>query len=287
MSVQQQLGLEDDGPLVQQIRERWSAWSARDQRLAVVEVFDQFRHWLRSANFEERDDALYALAQMAAKDGGDDAIASAALAWALIPGAATLAARLTGFSDRIDGLVGTQLWIEVRSFPWTRRRRVAANILAATRAGVLLDLGDIGQVMRTERVWAYTDRLTNDLIEGARRYGDTDGECVSRYHQQRLREKLSVDFCADPTSAQEVDALLDWGVGDGLISDWDRLVLRHLVDVADTITPARVRTANGGLGGRDITQRVGHRLGVSPATVRRHLSLSVAALAAATDRYVA
>jgi hypothetical protein len=275
MSVQQQLGLEDDCLLVQQIRERWSTWSAHDERLGAVAEFEEFRDWLRTAGVEERDDALYALAWMAARDGGDDVIAGAALAWALLPGAATLAARLAGFSPRIDDLVAAQLWIEVRSFPWKRRHRVAANILLSTRAGVLHDLGETGQVIRTDRVWATTFLLFGSLLEG-------DDVLTGR-----ARDGLSVDFHADPTPAQEVEALLGWGVGEGLISDLDRRVLIELIDEAETTTPTRVRTANGGLGGREITRRVGSRLGVSPATVRRHVTSSVAALAAASDRYVA
>jgi len=281
MSVQQQLGLEDDGLLVQQIRERWSTWSAHDERLAAVAEFDEFRDWLRTADVEERDDALYALACMAAKDAGDDQFAGAALAWALLPGAATLAARLAGFSPRIDDLVAAQLWLEVRSFPWKRRRKVAANILAATRAGVLLDLGDIGQVKRSDRVWVNTTLLGQEFIQ-CEKWTTTETDL-----DDKTRERLSVGFYAEPTAAQEVEALLAWGVREGLIGDRDRVVLTELIDEAETTVPARGRTANCGLGGREITRRVGDRLGVSSATVRRHLNSSVAALAAASDRFVA
>lgn len=289
MSVQQQLGLEDDGLLVQQIRERWSTWSAHDERLAAVAEFDEFRDWLRTANVEERDDALYALACMAAKDAGDDHFAGAALAWALLPGAATLAARLAGFSPRIDDLVAAQLWLEVRTFAWKRLRKVAANILAATRAGVLLDLGDLGQVRRSDRAWANTGLLFGDFLEGEWNREEADATDPEHFLQvgSRTREQLTVHFDADPTPTQEVEALLAWGVREGLISDHDRLVLTELIDEAETTVPARGRTANCGLGGREITRKVGDRLGVSSATIRRHLNTSVAALAAASDRYVA
>lgn len=289
MSVQQQLGLEDDGLLVQQIRERWSTWSAHDERLAAVAEFDEFRDWLRTANVEERDDALYALACMAAKDAGDDHFAGAALAWALLPGAATLAARLAGFSPRIDDLVAAQLWLEVRTFAWKRLRKVAANILAATRAGVLLDLGDLGQVRRSDRAWANTGLLFGDFLEGEWNREEADATDPEHFLRvgSRTREQLTVHFDADPTPTQEVEALLAWGVREGLISDRDRLVLTELIDEAETTVPARGRTANCGLGGREITRKVGDRLGVSSATIRRHLNTSVAALAAASDRYVA
>lgn len=275
MSVQQQLGLEDDSLLVQQIRERWSAWSAHDERPAAVVEFDEFRDWLQTADVVEVDDALHALAWLAARDGGDDVIAGAALAWALLPGAAILAGRLAGFSPRINDLVAAQLWIEVRSFPWQRRHRVAANVLLSTRAGVLRDLGETGQVIRTDRVWAKTGLLSGQLLEG------------DIPQAGRTREALSVDLYADPTTEAEVEELLAWGVREGLISDLDRRVLTELITEAETTPPARGRTANGGLGGRELTRKVGTRLGVSPATVRRHLKSSVAALAVASDRYVA
>jgi hypothetical protein len=282
MSVQQQLGLEDDGLLVQQIGERWSTWSSHDERLAAVVEFDELRGWLRTADVVERDDALYALAYMAAKDAGDDYFAGAALAWALLPGAATLAARLAGFSPRIDDLVAAQLWLEVRSFPWKRRRKVAANILAATRAGVLLDLGDLGQVRRSDRAWANTGLLYGRLLER-----EWEPGVDAAHFNERTREQLTVDLFADRTPTQEVEAILAWGLCEGLISDRDRLVLTELIEEAETTVPARGRTANCGLGGREITRKVGDRLGVSSATIRRHLNTSVAALAAASDRYVA
>jgi hypothetical protein len=283
MSVQQQLGLEQDSLLVQQIREGWSTWCADDDRLAVVDEFDRFRYWLRTVGVDESDGALHALARLGARDGGDDVIAGAALAWALLPGAATLAARLTDISASIDELVAAQLWIEVRSFPWKRRRRVAANVLISTRAGVLHDLGVIAQVIRTDRVWANTGLLLDGDPEVA--WSVSGGDCALR---ARVREQLSVDFYAEPTPAQEVEALLAWGVREALISDRDRLLLTELVGQAETTTrPVRGRAANGGLAGREVTRRVGSRLGVSPATVRRRVASSVTALVAASDRYVA
>lgn len=286
MSVQQQLGLEDDGLLVQQIRERWSTWSAHDERLAAVEELDEFRDWLRSADVEERDDALYALAKMAANDTDEDwdatdaVCAAGALAWALLPGAASLAARMAGFTPNIDKLVAVQLWIEVRSFPWQRRRRVAANILAATRAGVLLDLGENSQVGRTDRAWSKTFLVDRELLQGE--WAETD---MYLNKNADMPMGLTVNLHDEPTSAQEVADVLDWGVREGVISDRDRLFLSELIAEAETTVPARGRTANGGLGGREITRRVGERLGVSSATVRRHLNRSVAALSSASDRY--
>jgi len=71
---------------------------------------------------------------------GHDVVAVGALAWVLLPGARVVAHRLRGVSARIDELVATQLWLEVREFAWERRRKVAANIVMNVRRGVLRDL---------------------------------------------------------------------------------------------------------------------------------------------------
>jgi len=61
---------------------------------------------LRQAEAEE---ALHALATLAAVDGCNDIAAAAALAWALMPGACTLANRLRTLTSHIDEVVAAQL----------------------------------------------------------------------------------------------------------------------------------------------------------------------------------
>jgi hypothetical protein len=82
--------------------------------------------------------------------------AAGVLAWVLLPGACSVARRLRSLSLRIDELVAAQLWIEVRSFPWQRLWKVAANILGNLRVAVLLDCGVPSQVQRSDRTWART-----------------------------------------------------------------------------------------------------------------------------------
>jgi hypothetical protein len=99
---------------------------------------------------------LQALARLASPAGGDSVPAAGVLAWVLLPGACSVARRLRSLSLRIDELVAAQLWIEVRSFPWQRLWKVAANILGNLRVAVLLDCGVPSQVQRSDRTWART-----------------------------------------------------------------------------------------------------------------------------------
>src|SRR3546814_16161191 len=97
----------------------------------------------------------------AAPDGGDDIAAAAALAKCLLPGACRLAGWLSTLPpravfrdsqpvaagswsavERIDELVASHLWVEVRSFKWRRLTKVAATHLTNTPRGVLHEVGE-------------------------------------------------------------------------------------------------------------------------------------------------
>ena len=139
MSVGDQLGLDDNSELLDQARQKWPVWVAADPRLGVVDSFDDLRAWLPSVDHETSDQVLLALAMLAAPDGGDDIAAAAALAKCLLPGACRLAGWLCTLPprevfrdsqpvvagswsavERVDELVASQLWIEVRTFKWRR-----------------------------------------------------------------------------------------------------------------------------------------------------------------------
>ena len=152
MSVGDQLGIDENSELLDQARRKWPEWVASDPRVDVVAEFDDLRAWLPSVDRDASDEVLLALAMLAAPDGGNDIAAAAALAKCLLPGACRLAGWLSTLPprvvfrdsqpvlagawsavERIDELVASQLWIEVRTFPWRRLRKVAANILMNTR----------------------------------------------------------------------------------------------------------------------------------------------------------
>ncbi|MQA82964.1 MAG: hypothetical protein GEV10_31690 [Streptosporangiales bacterium] len=307
MSVGDQLGLDDNSELLEQARQRWTTWVAMDARLGVVENFDDLRGWLPTVDRETADEVLVVLAMLGAPDGGDDIAAAAALAKCLLPGACTLAAWLCTRPDRssvlrdnqpvtpgawsmvqrIDELVAAQLWIEVRTFPWRRLRKVAANILMNTRAGVLRECGDQFQVARFDRTWAHTD-----LVE-AFATGDFATDEAWREYPISTRQVRAASFrpglLADPAPAPDEDQspleelleVLAWACEQQVISADDRYLLLCLVDEASRVETRRTGRGYGGLMANELSVRVAPRVGVSESTVRRRASRSMRALAAA------
>ncbi|MBZ5733556.1 hypothetical protein K8Z61_03520 [Nocardioides sp. TRM66260-LWL] len=311
MSVGDQLGLDDNSELLDQARQKWPAWVAADPRLGVVEKFDELRAWLPSVDSSASDEVLLALAMLAAPDGGDDIAAAAALAKCLLPGACRLAGWLSTLPprevfrdsqpvaagswsavERIDELVASQLWIEVRTFKWRRLRKVAANILINTRVGVLREVGDFFHVSRADRTWANTTLVESfstgdlDASDGA---AWSKGELATEPVAGALRHRPEILADAgpeqeEPSATEELLELLAWACENQVISAADRYLLLCLVDEADRIETRNLTRGYGGLLSNEVSSRVAPRIGVSEATVRRHGSRTVRALAAAAPR---
>jgi hypothetical protein len=299
MSVGDQLGLDDNSELLDQARSKWPDWVAADSRLDVVAEFDDLRAWLPSVDRDASDEVLLALAMLAAPDGGDDIAAAAALAKCLLPGACRLAGWLSTLPpkevfrdsqplvggtwsavERIDELVASQLWIEVRTFPWRRLRKVAANILMNTRVGVLREVGDFFCVSRADRTWANTT-LVESLSSGEMPTGRVAGALFHR--PEILADKSGPDH-DEPSATEELLELLAWACERRVISDADRYLLLCLVEEADRVETRNLTRGYGGLIGNELSSRVAPRVGVSEATVRRHASRSMRALAEAAPR---
>ena len=157
MSVAEQLGLADQSSdLLVVAGQRWEFWATGQPALTRCGGLSGLRSRLRAGDPAGADEVLHALATLGAVDGGDDVAAAAVLAWALLPGACTLAHRLASLTPQIDEVVAAALWVEVRTFPWRRCRKVAANVLLNTRVGVLRDCGATSQLQRTDRTWSRT-----------------------------------------------------------------------------------------------------------------------------------
>jgi|GEM_PF-421930 len=312
MSVGDQLGLDDNSELLDVARQKWPAWVAADPRLGVVEEFDDLRAWLPSVGSESSDEVLLALAMLAAPDGGDDVAAAAALAKCLLPGACRLAGWLSTLPlqdvfrdsqpivagawsavERIDELVASQLWIEIRTFKWRRLRKVAANILINTRVGVLREVGDFFHVSRADRTWANTTLVESfsrgDLFDTEDGYAWAAGEM--RTERVTAASFRRPEMLADagpeqeePSATEELLELLAWACEHQVISSADRYLLLCLVEEADRIETRNLTRGYGGLLSNEVSSRVAPRVGVSEATVRRHGSRTVRALAAAAPR---
>ena len=294
-----QLDLDDNSEVLDQARSKWPDWVAADSRLDVVAEFDDLRAWLPSVDRDASDEVLLALAMLAAPDGGDDIAAAAALAKCLLPGACRLAGWLSTLPpkevfrdsqplvggtwsavERIDELVASQLWIEVRTFPWRRLRKVAANILMNTRVGVLREVGDFFCVSRADRTWANTT-LVESLSSGEMPTGRVAGALFHR--PEILADKSGPDH-DEPSATEELLELLAWACERRVISDADRYLLLCLVEEADRVETRNLTRGYGGLIGNELSSRVAPRVGVSEATVRRHASRSMRALAEAAPR---
>lgn len=293
------LGLDDDSELLDLAARRWNSWTIGHPPLGVVDDFIDLRGWLKNAGREAADAVLLPLAMLAAPDGDDDVAAAAALAKCLLPGACIEAGRLSDMLARgqiagagsgtanVNELVASQLWIEVRSFPWRRLTKVAANILVNTRMAVLGELGDNAQMWRTDRTWANTCLL--DDLPGAESAGQRSGpDPAAVATAPDARGPRLPGLLGDPaalldaqTPLEELLDLLEWACEHQVITVEDRTLLLCLVEEAARVETRRVRRGRGGLAGNELSARVAPRVGVAEATVRRRTSKSIHALAVA------
>ena len=261
MSVADQLDLRDEScGLLALADRRWGIWATAYPALAQCCGVREMRSWLPGASQADADRALHALATLAATDGGDDIAAAAALAWALMPGACTLANRLQTLTWNIDAVVAAQLWVEVRTFAWRRVRKVAANVLKDTRRGVLRECEVKSQLKRTDPTWSRTSPV------------DPYGTFWAGYASTDSKRQIS--------PGQEMRTLLTWGIKNQVITDGDRALLLCLVEAADHAASRRDR-GWGGLLANDVAEVVARQWGIAASTVRRRARESVDALASA------
>ena len=261
MSVADQLDLRDEScGLLALADQRWGIWAIAYPALAQCSGVREMRFWLPGASQADADEALHALATLAAVDGGDDIPAAAALAWALMPGACTLANRLRTLTWNIAAVVAAQLWVEVRTFAWRRVRKVAANVLKDTRRGVLRECEVKSQLKRTDPTWSRTSPV------------DPYGAFWAGYASTDSQRQIS--------PGQEMRTILTWAIKNQVITDGDRALLLCLVEAADRAASRRGR-GWGGLLANDVAEVVARQWGIGASTVRRRARESVDALASA------
>ena len=259
--VATQLGLDGlDSELLREAAARWPGWVGADRRLRPVTALAGLRPWLRAVDADQADGLLQGLARLGSPSGGDEVPAAGALAWALLPGACLVARRLQSLSPRIDELVAAQLWIEVRTFPWWRLTRVAANILANMRAAVMRDCGVHGQVERADRTWGHTRAVDPTSPSWA----------------------ALTDPPVEAPAEEELAELLDWACRARVISEHDRALLVSLVATAGRSSMALpARRGRSGLMTTEVSTAVAEAFGLSPVTVRRRARSSMATLSRA------
>ncbi|MGV1009954.1 MAG: hypothetical protein ACOYBY_15290 [Dermatophilaceae bacterium] len=260
MSVATQLGLNDpEEGLLGQARRKWRAWCAQHPALAVVEDLADLPAWLTRADPGNADEVLHVLARLASPRAGDDVAAAGALAWALLPGACVAAHRLRSLTSRIDEVVAAQLWLEVRGFPWERRRKVAANIVRNTRRGVLRDLGVGSHLHDVDPTWARSVPVEPD---------------ADLWRTVQARQTP-----AGVPAGVELAEVLEWALDRGVIDGRDRDLLIRLAVAADEAGVFRHGSTQAGLCSRRATRSVAAREGVSTSTIQRRVKESLRAIA--------
>ncbi|MBN9103591.1 MAG: hypothetical protein J0I14_01185 [Propionibacteriaceae bacterium] len=256
MSVVKALGLVDEQVIALMMR-RWPSWSERVPAVGSLSDPAGVDAWRRAAGPAEVDAVLRGLAELAARDGGDDTDAATVLAWLLLPTAIRLSAEFIDADPDIDEHIAACLWIEVRTFRWRTSSRVAANIAWRVRNQVLVEVGDRRQLAdRGKRTQAHT--LVDEAL---------------------VRERAEQVASSDREDLLEV---LDWAVEQALLSEADTGLLVDVVAAAARSTSGP--PAGGWLLGDQASELVGAELGVSGRTVRRRAKRSIEALAEAIQR---
>jgi hypothetical protein len=240
------------------IAAHWTAWEALVPQLGEVTDSQQLGAWLRDSARPDADRVLLGLAELAAESGYDDTDAALVLAWMLHPGADALAVRLFDMSQDVFQHVAAFLWIEIRTFAWRTKARVAANILLAVRQKVLIEFGEPGQLDNHDRARARTDLTSPDVFQ---------------------QSSSALADILESTPRDRLEDVLAWGCEHRIISNTDRLMLLDLVEAA-SLHPV-LKRANTALLSRAGTEMVGECWGISGRSVRRFAKASIDALAAA------
>jgi hypothetical protein len=249
MSVEEQLGVADLAHGLGEARQLWPDWVEQDSRLASAPGVDGLPDWSMLVGIDVADEVLHALVQIGSPSGGDCRPAAWVVAWALLPGAVVVARRAPA-GPETDALVASQLWLEIRQFPWWRHGKVAGNVLANVRA-VLAREGVLRRPSWAERRTVPTDRLP----------------------EHQLHEQVSPD--------EELIDVLTWGERVGLIDSGDRLLLSSLVEHTDRLGVRTVCRSGQGLMSASALAETAAEFGLSSGTVRRRARRSIDALASA------
>ena len=247
MRIARLLGLSSiDEDLLAVAGDRWESWvTSSDGALEGTADLAGLPDWLWDAEPAQADRVLVHLAFLAARDGEDDLAAAGVLAWVLLPGAQAIVRTLSRSSTVIDEIVAAQLWLQVRTFPWRGGRRVAANILWATRNQVRLELGLRPPADPSWRHVVVVDPTTLGW--------------------------QSLEVAKPPkTQAPELTLrrLLRRACRDDVINSIDRDLLLNLAEVAGQLGCRRTGTA-AGLLGNTACEHVAREWGCTPRTIRR------------------
>ena len=232
------------------IESRWGDWVEARTELGQVDVPADLDRWLLAAPPARADEVLRGFAGLAAVDGGDDVDAAWVLMWVMLPATQRLACRLARFGVT-DVQVASQMWVEVRCYPWRLPGRVAPRLVGLLRRHLVA-------ASVAERRELPLSSLT--------------GACADEVPDARVLH------CGSERAAMdELVAVLESGCRDGVISGEDRLLLLDLVATASESLELGLRGGTEVMG--VVSEQVGFSWGVTGRTVRRRTAASLQALA--------
>ena len=242
---------------------RWPSWVAAEPVLASVAGLEEVVAIAADRDDPGRADVLLAaLVRLGAADGGNDQDAAQAVALLLAGGAGRLAWQLRNLSEDIDEMVAGQVWLQIREFPWRRRRRaIARNILTDARRAVLADLGVDTASRRRGVVVVLAGTVEVEAIDGG------SGILLEQVRPGRLDDEITLV------------EVLDWATGEGVVTHQDAGILLELARL-------EIDGAVRGLNSAAEIRAVATHRGVSEKTVRRSRDRALRSLVNARQAYL-
>jgi hypothetical protein len=249
LSVVEQLGVADLAQGLAEARKLWQDWVEQDPRLASAPAVDGLRDWLMLVGIDAADEVLHALILIGSPSGTDCRPAAWVVAWALLPGAIAVARRAPA-GPETDALVASQLWLEIRQFPWRRHQK------------------GCGQRAGEHAICSRSGRNAEAIIV-ARAANRADRKVA----EQQLHKQVS--------PSEELIDVLSWAEQIGLIGSGDRLLLSSLVEHTDWLGVRTACRSGQGLMSASALAETAAEFGLSPGTVRRRARRSIDTLASA------
>jgi hypothetical protein len=250
-------------------------WAAAEPALAGIGTVSELAEIVHNGGDPARADELFgALVRLGAVDGGNEEDAALLVAHLLGNGTRKLALQLRDLSADIDDLLAGELWLQIRAFPWRRRRRAyAKSLLLDTRLAVLAELCPYRNRAGLSRVL-----LVDPVVSAA--YDGAAADCSSLLDRQ----------CFNPHDEDESSLLdlLEWAQRTGVIDRADAALLVELMLAADEARAADQDAAAGrGLNRAREISAVAARHGVHEKTIWRRRARALSALRDASGQYLA
>jgi len=250
-------------------------WAAAEPALAGIGTAGELAETVHNGGDPARaDELLGALVRLGAVDGGNEEDAALLVAHLLGNGTRKLALQLRDLSADIDELLAGELWLQIRTFPWRRRRRAyAKSLLLDTRLAVLAELRPYRNRAGLSRVM-----LVDPVVTAAD--DDATADCSSLLDRP----------CVNPHDEDEPSLLdlLEWAQRTGVIDRADAALLIELMLAADGVNESDRRAAPGrGLNRADEVSAVAARHGVHEKTIWRRRARALSALRDASGQYLA